>query len=55
MLERYYSAMPPTADGRFPQISGLCFTYDIALAAVPQVKAPFSEMPTARALQRPST
>ena len=32
MLERGVSAMP-TADGRFPQISGLCFTYDIALAA----------------------
>ncbi len=29
MLERGVSAMP-AADGRFPQISGLCFTYDIA-------------------------
>ena len=30
MLERGVSAMP-AADGRFPQVSGLCFTYDIAL------------------------
>ena len=32
MLERGVSAMP-AADGRFPQIAGLCFTYDIAQAA----------------------
>jgi len=31
MLERGVSAMPG-ADGRFPQISGLCFTYDISAA-----------------------
>ena len=29
MLERGVSAMP-AADGRFPQVSGLCFTYDVA-------------------------
>ena len=32
MLERGVSAMPGV-DGRFPQVSGLCFTYDISLAA----------------------
>lgn len=32
MLERGVSAMP-AADGRFPQVSGLCFTYDIEAAA----------------------
>jgi 2',3'-cyclic-nucleotide 2'-phosphodiesterase (5'-nucleotidase family) len=32
MLERGVSAMPG-ADGRFPQVSGLCFTYDIAAPA----------------------
>jgi 2',3'-cyclic-nucleotide 2'-phosphodiesterase (5'-nucleotidase family)/predicted AlkP superfamily phosphohydrolase/phosphomutase len=32
MLERGVSAMPG-ADGRFPQVAGLCFTYDIALPA----------------------
>ena len=32
MLERGVSAMP-AADGRFPQVAGLCFTYDIAAAA----------------------
>jgi 2',3'-cyclic-nucleotide 2'-phosphodiesterase (5'-nucleotidase family) len=32
MLERGVSAMP-VADGRFPQVSGLCFTYDIEAAA----------------------
>jgi 2',3'-cyclic-nucleotide 2'-phosphodiesterase (5'-nucleotidase family) len=32
MLERGVSAMPG-ADGRFPQVSGLCFTYDIAATA----------------------
>jgi 2',3'-cyclic-nucleotide 2'-phosphodiesterase (5'-nucleotidase family) len=32
MLERGVSAMP-AADGRFPQVSGLCFTYDIAAPA----------------------
>ena len=32
MLENGVSKMP-VVDGRFPQISGLCFTYDIALAA----------------------
>ena len=32
MLERGVSAMPG-ADGRFPQVSGLCFTYNIAAAA----------------------
>ena len=31
MLERGVSAMP-AADGRFPQVSGLCFTYDISAA-----------------------
>jgi 2',3'-cyclic-nucleotide 2'-phosphodiesterase (5'-nucleotidase family) len=30
-LENGVSAMP-TANGKFPQISGLCFTYDISLA-----------------------
>jgi 2',3'-cyclic-nucleotide 2'-phosphodiesterase (5'-nucleotidase family) len=30
-LENGVSSMP-TANGRFPQVSGLCFTYDIALA-----------------------
>jgi 2',3'-cyclic-nucleotide 2'-phosphodiesterase (5'-nucleotidase family) len=30
MLENGVSRMP-AADGRFPQVSGLCFTYDIAL------------------------
>lgn len=32
MLENGVSQMP-TAQGRFPQVSGLCFTYDIAAAA----------------------
>jgi 2',3'-cyclic-nucleotide 2'-phosphodiesterase (5'-nucleotidase family) len=32
MLENGVSKMP-TADGRFPQVSGLCFTYDITAAA----------------------
>ena len=32
MLENGVSRMP-AADGRFPQVSGLCFTYDIALPA----------------------
>jgi 2',3'-cyclic-nucleotide 2'-phosphodiesterase (5'-nucleotidase family) len=32
MLERGVSAMP-SADGRFPQVAGLCFTYDIAAPA----------------------
>lgn len=31
-LENGVSAMP-TANGRFPQVSGLCFTYDISLPA----------------------
>jgi 2',3'-cyclic-nucleotide 2'-phosphodiesterase (5'-nucleotidase family) len=31
-LENGVSAMP-TANGKFPQVSGLCFTYDIQLAA----------------------
>jgi 2',3'-cyclic-nucleotide 2'-phosphodiesterase (5'-nucleotidase family) len=32
MLENAVSRMP-TADGRFPQVSGMCFTYDITAAA----------------------
>jgi 2',3'-cyclic-nucleotide 2'-phosphodiesterase (5'-nucleotidase family) len=32
MLENGVSAMP-AVDGRFPQVSGLCFTYDIAAPA----------------------
>jgi 2',3'-cyclic-nucleotide 2'-phosphodiesterase (5'-nucleotidase family) len=32
MLENGVSRMP-AVDGRFPQVSGLCFTYDIAAAA----------------------
>jgi len=32
MLENGVSRMP-NVDGRFPQVSGLCFTYDIALPA----------------------
>jgi 2',3'-cyclic-nucleotide 2'-phosphodiesterase (5'-nucleotidase family) len=32
MLENGVSRMP-TADGRFPQVSGLCFTYDISQLA----------------------
>jgi 2',3'-cyclic-nucleotide 2'-phosphodiesterase (5'-nucleotidase family) len=32
MLERGFSAMP-AADGRFPQVGGMCVTYDIAAAA----------------------
>jgi 2',3'-cyclic-nucleotide 2'-phosphodiesterase (5'-nucleotidase family)/predicted AlkP superfamily phosphohydrolase/phosphomutase len=36
MLERGVSAMP-AADGRFPQISGLCFTYDITAPASSRV------------------
>jgi len=32
MLENGVSRMP-AIDGRFPQVSGLCFTYDIALPA----------------------
>ena len=32
MLENGVSLMP-SAQGRFPQVSGLCFTYDIALSA----------------------
>jgi 2',3'-cyclic-nucleotide 2'-phosphodiesterase (5'-nucleotidase family) len=32
MLENGVSRMP-AVEGRFPQVSGLCFTYDIALAA----------------------
>jgi 2',3'-cyclic-nucleotide 2'-phosphodiesterase (5'-nucleotidase family) len=31
-LENGVSRMP-SSDGRFPQVSGLCFTYDISLAA----------------------
>jgi len=36
MLERGVSAMPGV-DGRFPEVSGLCFTYDIAAAASSRV------------------
>lgn len=36
MLERGVSAMP-SADGRFPQVSGLCFTYDITAPALSRV------------------
>ena len=36
MLERGVSAMPG-ADGRFPQVSGLCFTYDISAPASSRV------------------
>ena len=32
MLENGVSQMP-AANGRFPQVSGLCFTYDIAAPA----------------------
>jgi 2',3'-cyclic-nucleotide 2'-phosphodiesterase (5'-nucleotidase family) len=32
MLENGVSRMP-TADGRFPQVAGLCFTYDLSAAA----------------------
>ena len=32
MLENGVSAMP-AANGRFPQVSGLCFTYDVSAAA----------------------
>src|SRR3712207_8594158 len=32
MLENGVSAMP-AVEGRFPQVSGLCFTYDIAAPA----------------------
>jgi 2',3'-cyclic-nucleotide 2'-phosphodiesterase (5'-nucleotidase family) len=32
MLENGVSSMP-AANGRFPQVSGLCFTYDVSLAA----------------------
>src|SRR5512147_2005023 len=32
MLENGVSRMP-AVDGRFPQVSGLCFTYDISLPA----------------------
>ena len=31
MLENGVSSMP-AANGRFPQVSGLCFTYDISAA-----------------------
>jgi 2',3'-cyclic-nucleotide 2'-phosphodiesterase (5'-nucleotidase family) len=37
ILENGVSRMP-TADGRFPQVSGLCFTYDIASPAGNRVK-----------------
>jgi 2',3'-cyclic-nucleotide 2'-phosphodiesterase (5'-nucleotidase family) len=36
MLENGVSQMP-AANGRFPQVSGLCFTYDIALPAMSRV------------------
>ena len=36
MLENGVSQMPG-ANGRFPQVSGLCFTYDIALPALSRV------------------
>jgi 2',3'-cyclic-nucleotide 2'-phosphodiesterase (5'-nucleotidase family) len=36
MLENGVSQMP-AANGRFPQVSGLCFTYDIALPALSRV------------------
>jgi 2',3'-cyclic-nucleotide 2'-phosphodiesterase (5'-nucleotidase family) len=36
MLENGVSAMP-AVNGKFPQVSGLCFTYDIALPALSRV------------------
>ena len=33
MLENGVSRMPDTTQGRFPQVSGLCFTYDISKSA----------------------
>ena len=29
MLENGVSSLPATGNGRFPQVSGLCFTFDI--------------------------
>jgi 2',3'-cyclic-nucleotide 2'-phosphodiesterase (5'-nucleotidase family) len=40
MLENGVSRMP-AVDGRFPQVSGLCFTYDIALPAGSRVFSAF--------------
>ena len=40
MLENGVSRMP-AVDGRFPQVSGLCFTYDIALPAGSRVTSAF--------------
>jgi 2',3'-cyclic-nucleotide 2'-phosphodiesterase (5'-nucleotidase family)/predicted AlkP superfamily phosphohydrolase/phosphomutase len=40
MLENGVSRMP-AVDGRFPQVSGLCFTYDIALLAGSRVLSAF--------------
>jgi 2',3'-cyclic-nucleotide 2'-phosphodiesterase (5'-nucleotidase family) len=40
MLENGVSRMP-AVDGRFPQVSGLCFTYDIAMLAGSRVLSAF--------------
>ena len=39
MLENGVSLMP-SDEGRFPQVSGLCFTYDISAPAGSRVSAP---------------
>lgn len=44
MLERGVSAMP-APDGRFPQVSGLCFTYDITLPAGSRVTGAVRQAP----------
>jgi 2',3'-cyclic-nucleotide 2'-phosphodiesterase (5'-nucleotidase family) len=44
MLENGVSAMP-TANGRFPQVSGLCFTYDLGLPAGSRVTGAVRQAP----------
>ena len=42
MLENSVSKMP-SVDGRFPQISGLCFTYDISASVGSRVQIAFRQ------------
>jgi 2',3'-cyclic-nucleotide 2'-phosphodiesterase (5'-nucleotidase family) len=44
MLENGVSSMP-TANGRFPQVSGLCFTYDISAAVNNRVTGAVTQAP----------
>ena len=54
MLENGVSFMP-AANGRFPQVSGLCFTYDIALRPVAGCSARSGRPPTGPVPATPST